>query len=215
MEAAEITTRCGDGIGQAPRQEVEERLFLYGIDVLGDDLIIDKAVESACPVLPYGADTPLTFRDKTSMTAKTAKDLTVLLGLLEQGLFQQISSWMNGIGKELPGSGRKRVSSNGGLTLPPLIGPHPFSFPLVLERFRLDLGLAGPADNVRRRASANETAPVRARLNSLGLEDHLQELALGYVPVHVQIRAKDRPGQCLDRVFFDEIRKIGGHDNIR
>src|SRR3990170_892104 len=46
----------GIGIGQAARKEMKERLFLYGVDVLRDDLVVDERVEHAALVLAHGAD---------------------------------------------------------------------------------------------------------------------------------------------------------------
>ena len=58
VEAHEVAARGGDGIGAGARQEVEQRLFLNGVDVLGNDSGVIEAVEGAVLVLPDVAEPP-------------------------------------------------------------------------------------------------------------------------------------------------------------
>ena len=63
MEAQEIAPRGGNGIGPGARQEMEQGLFLNGIDLLGHDMAVVEAVEGALLVFPDVAEAPLTRID--------------------------------------------------------------------------------------------------------------------------------------------------------
>src|SRR3990172_363197 len=86
VQTTEITARCCYRIGQAAGEEMKERLFLYGVDVLRDDLVVDERVEHAAPVLTHSADASPSVCDKTAMATQAALHLLIFFRLLEQRL---------------------------------------------------------------------------------------------------------------------------------
>ena len=56
---------------------MEDWLFFYGIDMGGDDLIIDKALQMARNIFPDAANAPLSGFDSAPMAAELAQDITV------------------------------------------------------------------------------------------------------------------------------------------
>ena len=54
--------------------EMEERLLFYGVNMLGNNLSIDKGVECAAFVLPYTADTSFAVGNPAMMGTKETMD---------------------------------------------------------------------------------------------------------------------------------------------
>ena len=92
VQAHEIAAHRGDGVGAGAGQEVEQRLLLDGVDVLGDDLAVIEAEELAVPVFPHVADAPLVRVDLAFMGAKKAVDLLVLQAFPQSGWLHRFSS---------------------------------------------------------------------------------------------------------------------------
>src|SRR3990172_221811 len=90
VQAPEIAARCCDGIGQAAGEEMEERLLLYGVDVLRNELVVDEAVEHAALVLAHGADAAPSIGNKTAVATQAALHLLFFLRLLEQRLLHKV-----------------------------------------------------------------------------------------------------------------------------
>jgi hypothetical protein len=59
VEAHEIAARSGNRIGPGAREEVEQGLFLNGVDLFGNNPAIVKAVKGAILVFPDVAEAPL------------------------------------------------------------------------------------------------------------------------------------------------------------
>jgi len=75
--AAEVTTRCGDGVGCGTGVEVEERLFLYGVYVLGDGTAVNQRMKYPIPILPYLADALFAVRDDAVMGAQITANVII------------------------------------------------------------------------------------------------------------------------------------------
>jgi hypothetical protein len=73
VEAAEVASWCGKGIGPAPGLKVKERLFLNRIDMLCNHVPIAMGIQGTVPVFPYRADPPPTGHDSAAMPAKPAE----------------------------------------------------------------------------------------------------------------------------------------------
>ena len=75
--AAKVAARRGDGVGGRARIEVQQRLLLHRVHVLGDSAPVDQRVERTAPVLPHQADTPLPVGDHTAVSAQGATHAVV------------------------------------------------------------------------------------------------------------------------------------------
>jgi hypothetical protein len=91
MEAPEVAAHGGNGIGTGPGQEMKERLFLNGIDILGDDPAVYEAVKGAVPVFPYAANPSFARIDFAFMRAQMAMHLLVVQALPKSGFFHRPS----------------------------------------------------------------------------------------------------------------------------
>ena len=91
VEAHEVTARGGDGIGPGARQEVEQGLFLNGVNVLGYNFTIIEAVEGAVLVLPDVAEAPFARIDLASVGAQVAQDLLIFRTFPKPGLVHRVS----------------------------------------------------------------------------------------------------------------------------
>jgi hypothetical protein len=61
MQTTEIAAIGGDRVGEASRQNMEERFFFYRIDMFGDNSAINQTVDPPAPPYPYPAQPPLTI----------------------------------------------------------------------------------------------------------------------------------------------------------
>src|SRR5512133_46150 len=87
VAAMEVAAHGGDGIGAAARHDMEQRLFLDRIDMLGTELPVDQAVEGAPAIFADGANAPSTITDQTFESAQAASNAFIVLPLVEHGLF--------------------------------------------------------------------------------------------------------------------------------
>ena len=90
MAAMEVASDRGDGIGPAARHDMEERLFLDRIDMLGAELAVDQAVEDAATIFADGADAAGTVADQAAEAAKPATHLVVALPFIKHGFFHGV-----------------------------------------------------------------------------------------------------------------------------
>ncbi len=84
--AAQVAPWRGDGIGLAARVDVEQGLFLDGIDGLGDRSSIDERVECAAVVAAHLAESQLAVSDATPLHAEVTTHLGAVQSLVEESL---------------------------------------------------------------------------------------------------------------------------------
>jgi hypothetical protein len=66
---------------------MEQGFFLDGIDIHGDDLAIDKAIERAVPVLANSAYAPMAVMDQAVVAAEVTQHVRAFTPLICQCLF--------------------------------------------------------------------------------------------------------------------------------
>ena len=91
VETHEVAARGGDGVGPGARQEVEQGLFLNGVDVLGDDFAVIEAIEGAVLVLPDVAEAAFARIDLALLGAQKAVDLLIFRTFPKPGLVHTLS----------------------------------------------------------------------------------------------------------------------------
>jgi hypothetical protein len=72
VKAFEITSCSGDRKRLGTGEEMKKGFLLYGVDIFTYRFSIHHAIESACPVFPYSANSFLTLLDSASVITKGA-----------------------------------------------------------------------------------------------------------------------------------------------